>query len=495
MIHVLTPALAAAALVAAPAPAPAPAPPTAYDAAAWRADFAQLKAGLEARYVNLAWMGSRESGIDTPSLVRRTTIALDAARGDAEARDVLLAFVAGFHDGHLSELATLAPAAATPAPEPDKAALDPNAPAAGCAALGYGPTANGAFSLPFESLPGFRLLGDGQDSVFRAGLAEVNGRRLGLVRLQMFRAKAYPAACRQAWADLRKAGTPVTRGAVNDAAENLWLAALAAQLKALSEAGAEAVLVDVGGNPGGDDSGDWIPRLFGAKPIRSAPLLVVDAPAGAAYLDEQIGDLTEALAAKPGPKAKADLETALAAFKARKTAIGGTPCDLSWVWREQRTWSGGGCRRVIAAGYADGPLPGLPAHAYGDQTTEAALAWSTAVQDFYGAWTGPAYVLTDRRSYSSAEMFAATMQDNGAAKLVGARTGGDGCGFMSDAPPLVLDHSRLRFRVPNCIRLRADGTNEVAGVSPDLPVLPTENESDRARAARVLGTVAGDLKR
>lgn len=482
----------AAGLAVAPAP-PTPPSPT-YDAAAWRDDFAQLKGGLEAGYVNLAWMGSRESGIDAPSLARRTEIALDAARSDAEARDVLLAFVAGFHDGHLSELPALASTTAQ-APEPDKAALDPNDSASGCASIGYASTARVAFSLPFESLPGFRLLGDGQETVFRVGLAEVNGRRLGLMRLQMFRAQAYPAACRRAWADLSRAGKPITGATLGEAAGDLWLAELAVQLKALRQAGAEAVIVDVGGNPGGDDSGDWIPRLFGARPIHSARLLVVDAPAGSAYLDEQIGDLTKALAARPGAKAQADLEKALATFKVRRVGIGATPCDLSWVWRERRAWDGGGCRRVVEAGYADGPLPGLPAHAYGDTEVEQALAWSTAVQDSYGAWPGPAYVLTDRKTFSSAEMFAAAMQDNGAARLVGVRTGGDGCGFMSDAPPLVLSHSRLRFRVPNCIRLRADGTNEVAGISPDLPVVPTEGESDRARAARLLGTVAGDLRR
>lgn len=66
---------------------------------------------------------------------------------------------------------------------------------------------------------------------------------------------------------------------------------------------------------------------------------------------------------------------------------------------------------------------------------------------------------------------------------------------MSDSPPLVLTHSRLRFRVPNCIRLRADGTDEVAGVTPDLPIAPTEGESGRGRAARVLRAVTADLGR
>lgn len=485
MIRLLSAALAAAAVSNAPPP---------YDPAAWRADFAQMKVELQARYVNLAWMGSYESGIDTPSLARRTEIALAAARSDAEAREALRAFVAGFHDGHLSELATLAPTKGDPAPEPDKATLDPDDPVSGCAAISYASTASVAFSAPFESLPGVRLVGDGQESIFRVGLADVMGRRVGLVRIQTFSARGFPQACRRAWAKARADGAPITRGAIGRAASRLWLQDLADQLKALKAAGAQAVVVDVGNNPGGDDSGDWIARLFGTRPIASSPLLIVDAPSGASYLDEEIADLTEAIEAKPGPKAAADLQSALTAFKARRARIGTVPCDLSWVWRERRAWRDIACRRVIDAGYADGPLPGLPAHAYGDERAEQALAWSTAVQDLYGAWRGATYVLTDRRSFSAAEMFAATLQNNGAAKIIGRRTGGDGCGFMGETPPIVLTHSRLRFRTPNCIRLRADGTNEVAGVSPDLSVEPTEGESDRARAVRILQTVAADLK-
>ena len=360
--------------------------------------------------------------------------------------------------------------------------------------MGNSSSANVAFSLPFESLPGIRLLGDGQSSVFRVGLVQQDGRSIGLVRIQAFRFRAFPQACQRAWAQTRKAGAPIARGDLGDAANLLWLKELAEQLKALRAAGAQAVIVDVGNNGGGDDSGDWIPRLFGTRPISSSRLLVVDAPEGKGYLDEEIDGLTEALDAKPAPKAKADLERALASFKAHKASLGTAPCDLSWVWHEQRAWRDISCRRVIDAGYADGPLPGLPAHAYGDEKTEQALAWSTIVQDFYGAWPGPAYVLTDGKTYSSAEMFAATMQNNRIATIVGIRTGGDGCGFMGEVPPLVLTHSRLRFRVPNCMRLRADGTDEVAGIAPDLPVVPTEWESDRARAARVLQTVAAELK-
>jgi C-terminal processing protease CtpA/Prc len=110
----------------------------------------------------------------------------------------------------------------------------------------------------------------------------------------------------------------------------------------------------------------------------------------------------------------------------------------------------------------------------------------------WAMWTGPVYVLTDAKTYSSAEMFTAVMQDNGIGKTVGVKTGGDGCGFMVEKEPLVLSHSRIRVRMSNCIRLRRDGGNEVAGITPDLPVLPTEGEDDRQRAVWALGAIAAD---
>jgi len=91
-------------------------------------------------------------------------------------------------------------------------------------------------------------------------------------------------------------------------------------------------------------------------------------------------------------------------------------------------------------------------------------------------------------------MFAAMLQNNRALKTIGSQTGGDGCGFMNDPEPVVLPYSHLRFRVPNCVRIRADGTDEVAEIKPDLAVLPTEGENKRTRALRVFTDLYADLK-
>lgn len=480
------PLLIALSLLTTTAPAVAP-----FNRAEWQQDYAQLKGELAARYTNLAWKGSGAGGVDLPALDHDTIVALASATNATQAANAIRAFIDGFHDGHLSELPYLAEAA-TPSTEPAKAMLDPAEPVAGCAALGNASTGPVAFSLPLEGLPGFRLLSDGLASTFRTGVVTRSGVTLGVLRIQNFRARAFPMACIHAWADLRQAGAPITADTVRKATRLRWFQDMAAAMNTLRQAGATVLVTDVGNDSGGDDSGDWAARLFTARPVGSAQLMMADAPVSARYFAEEIDDLDAALTTARSQDAKAALGEARSFFNRQTAAIGQQRCDLSWVWREQRAWSLTNCNRLIAGGYAGGYSAGLPRDAYRDEKTATALSSASTVQSYYGQWTGPAYVLADKRSYSSAEMFAAVMQDNRIAKTVGDRTGGDGCGFMTEGNPIVLHHSRLRFRVPNCMRLRADGTNEEAGISPDLPVLPSEGESDRARGERALQVIARD---
>jgi len=488
-------ALAAACLLGlSPQAAPARDGGTGFRRADWLEDFRQLKGRLEREYVNLAWMGSPQSGIDVPRLERRTREALAQAITNGEAEKALLDFVAGFHDGHLSPLPRLAAPAHALGPEPDDAALVAGNPRTGCAALGYAATSPVVFTLPFESLPGFAMLGDGLADPFRSGLIPgPDGRRIGIVRIQQFEPSAFPSLCARAWAELEAAGRPLTRRAIEDATSDIWFAAVGETLAQFREQKAVAVLVDVGRNSGGGDSGDWMPRMFTDRTVRSAPMHMVDAPVSARYFDEQIRSMNWGLAAEPAVEGARALEQARRFFESAKARIGKQRCELSWVWTEQRPWNKQGCNNLLAAGSSGGFFDNLPKGAYGDRELASRLSWSAAIEPNFGAWTGPVYVLTDNRSFSAAEMFVATMKDNGIARTLGARTGGDGCGFMADGDPLVLTHSQLRFRIPNCMRLRADGTDEVAGIAPDFPIVPMKGESARARAARVLAVIAGDL--
>lgn len=469
-----------------------------FDRKAWQDDYTYLQKDMERRYANLAWFASGQGGVDIPALDRRTRHALAQAENDADAKAALLAFVAGFRDGHFSALVSLQGSAVSEkAKEPDKPAYDKLDAATGCAALGYAATKSTPFSLPFETLNGFALESDGVTSAFRAGaITTANGSRLGIVRIRYFRQHDYPALCIADWQASKNADATIDTKALQNKIDTEWFAVLADQLRRFKGEGVTAVIVDIGDNGGGNDAGDWASRLFTSHEVHSARLLLAAAPVAADYFDETLGDLRAD--AKESGKASAEIVSALKKgigdFEQRKAGITAHYCDLSWVWREQREWKPFGCSRLIDAGFASGAFNYLPPGAPSDKAIAEDLYWPTKVDAYRGAWDGPVYVLTNGKTYSSAEMFAAIVRDNHVAKTVGTTTGGDGCGFMQAEKPVVLPHSRLRLRIPDCVRLRADGSDEVAGIQADLPLLPTEGESDRARAVRLLGLIDADLR-
>ena len=236
-------------------------------------------------------------------------------------------------------------------------------------------------------------------------------------------------------------------------------------------------------------------RFFTQRDVHSARLLMTASPAAVKYFDEQLQGLTEAIKNHPkiAPEGKKTLRAAVTAFEQRKAQVEARMCEMGWVWQEQRPWNPEGASRLVEAGFASGQLDHYPASAASERGWVSSFFWPARVDSFRGAWTGPVYVLTDGKTGSSAEMFTATMRDNLIAKMVGTPTVGAGAGFMVDEPPVELPHSHLRFQIPNCVRLRADGTNEVAGIKPDIPVLPTEGEDPRGRATRALETIEADL--
>ncbi|WP_374566186.1 S41 family peptidase [Ideonella sp.] len=463
-----------------------------YDAAAWQRDYAQLKKTLEQQYANLAWFASPEGGVNLPRLDHLTRQALQAARSDDEARRAIQGFVGAFKDGHFSVLPDQA-APTSAAPEVPARPFDATDPTASCAALGFLPTAREAFSLPLESLPNFRLMGDGLSTVYRSGLATMaGGQKIGVLRIQNFYKEAFPAVCPQGHAWLKAKGDRIDEKSLRDAADHRWFEGLAEQIDELKAAGMTTLLIDVGSNSGGNDSGDLFPRLLTDKPVRSSRLRMAASAAATAYADEQLKTLDAALKTSPPAEARDALGRAREFFVQAK-AQAQQPCDMAWVWTQQRPWASQGCKRLVDVGHAGGFAATLPRGAFGDQNIAYRLSYPSSADDLWAMWSGPLYVLTDGRTYSSAEMFTAVVQDNHLGKTVGATTGGDGCGFMSGDKPKILTHSRLRLRMPDCMRLRADGSDEVAGIAPDLPVLATEGEDGRQRAVRALETIAADV--
>ena len=126
------------------------------------------------------------------------------------------------------------------------------------------------------------------------------------------------------------------------------------------------------------------------------------------------------------------------------------------------------CDRLGRAGYSTGLLGAARSGNFNGKEDWAVHLFSPAQFPYHdGVWDGPLIVLVDQETWSAAEEFAAVLQDNSAAVIMGARTGGAGCGYTWGGTPTALKNSRAVLKLPDCVRFRADGSTEVRGILPD----------------------------
>ena len=97
-------------------------------------------------------------------------------------------------------------------------------------------------------------------------------------------------------------------------------------------------------------------------------------------------------------------------------------------------------------------------------------AGETATMQGTGAWTGPLWILMDRRTGSATEDFVVWLQQNGVARTLGERTAGAGCGYVGGGGRIRLQAAPFDVMAPNCARFLRDGTNEVEGIAPDIGI-------------------------
>lgn len=103
-----------------------------------------------------------------------------------------------------------------------------------------------------------------------------------------------------------------------------------------------------------------------------------------------------------------------------------------------------------------------------------------------GHWTGPLYILVDQDTGSASEDFAAWLQQNGIAVVIGERTAGAGCGYVNGGGRIRLRAGPYDVMAPNCARFLTDGSNEIEGIKPDREIVM----SGAGRAAALASALA-----
>jgi hypothetical protein len=264
---------------------------------------------------------------------------------------------------------------------------------------------------------------------------------------------------------------------------------LIAQIRALKAAGAEILLVDLVGNGGGSEWAEAAARMVSAVRLKSNRVNFVRGQHWAAAFSEMESDLRAA--ARDADIQDQPMLRELATAVAGRQREAEISCDPEPTWRGMRTkcqWLGEG---FFSSGLLDSADPaklrGKP---------WASLVFTPMQYPFdEGVWRGPLIVLVDGGTGSAAEQFAALLQDNGAALVMGAPTAGAGCGHTNGGTPTTLKNSRATLELPDCVRLRKDGSNEVMGIQPDVLVGLRSQDGPHRIASRVASKLPEAVER
>ncbi|MFL6690898.1 MAG: S41 family peptidase [Alphaproteobacteria bacterium] len=453
----LAAALAGAALSLAAAPQ--------FDPKPWLDDLRQARAAFAEKYANLEWaVFDRE--LDLPQLFATAQHRIETAASDADARAAFERLAARLSDDHV-DFRWPAPAAKASNPTGER-----------CAALGFDAHMAAA---PLAALaPGYRPLAHAAASEFPAGMIVSGGRHVGVLKLGVFDPAGYPELCQAALQALAIPATAPCDDACQDRVMS-WAAArmtrdFAAQLRALQTAGAAVLVVDIAGNGGGTQWAEAAARMLTPIRLRSESMRFIRGDHWVKNFADEETELRKAVA--DNPVDAAFLNPLIAQLTARQKEAA-TPCSSEPFWHGARpacSWLGEGF-------YGSGILP------WADPATLRGKPWAAAVfspmQFLYeeGVWRGPLVVLIDADVASAASEFSAVLQDNHAALIMGAPSSG-GCGHTNGGTPTVLTNSHAVLSVPDCARIRADGSNETRGIEPDVLVGFSAKEGGHLRAQR-----------
>lgn len=451
------------------------------DTTEWLQDFRQLQHEMASHYANLEW-AEEERGLNLVELSDTAMARIRRASTDNDARRAIEGFIRAFGDGHLEvRWPVTASGSSTPANQSQSTR-------GVCAKLGY------LYRAPRQRLDwrkekAYRSVESDDNRYFPIGILEGNKKRIGVLRIDSFEDNVFSDLCERAAARLKISPdsncADGCAGPLDRETANEMTAALERQIAVLRARKIEALLVDIVDNGGGTNWVEAAARVLTAKPLHSPRVGFIRHAHYVNQLTEQIAGLREDSVSATGSARELVTRALVRSRSALDSAK--IPCVRDSIWVGKKP----SCSLVVlgvprfATGMLDYAKPGsVP------KLENCCAIYYPARYTFHeGAYTGPLMVLVNRETASAAEYFAAILADNNAATIIGEPTYGAGCGYTNGGIPTTLANSKGRIVMPDCIRLRRDGTNEVAGITPQVLIPWRGNDSGVQRARRVLEVI------
>jgi hypothetical protein len=439
-------------------------------------------------YANLEW-AIEHRGLDLKQLSERTESRLRQARSDTDAQGAIESFLGEFGDGHLY-IEWARTGGDTPVQHGDSR---PVKQPALCERLGYR-SQDVRPGLAFSQLDNFREVKTEDSRYFPVGVLGLpGGRNVGVIRIHLFSEYMFPDLCEKA---ASKAGLTSESpcddecdNRVEQTAANLLTAALARQITALKRSKIRVLMVDITGNGGGTNWVEPAARTLTAKPLRSPRQAFIRHE----HWTRQLRARLAAVEADAGKSSPPHRDVLLRAAETLRRAVRETQrqCARQSIWENRKP----ACSLVATTPplYPQSVLPYAKPGSLPDAPSSRYIFYPSRYAYGEGVYAGRLMVLVDRGTASSAEYFTAMLRDNRAAAVIGEPTVGAGCGYTNRGIPTVLKNSGARVKIPDCVRVRADGSNEVAGITPDVLVPWRRNDTPYQRAKRVFDLLSQTL--
>ena len=457
--------------------APAPGNETQFDASPWIEDLRQIRGAMAEKYANFEW-AVFERQLDLSRLFDEAEARLRQAHSDQDAEAIIDRSLRTIGDGHLR--------VRWPSPAADVVASGSGTPLTVCSTLGYDDAMRGQALGPF--IPGYRALGDNVAPEFPAGLIDSGTSRIGVIRIGLFAPQGYPEICAAALGRLPRAAQSRCGQQCADSLETAEYAEmsrdLALRIRDLKRRGSTVLLIDITGNGGGSEWVEAAARIISPLRLHSQRRYGVRGAHWADYWTSLAGELRQAAQSASAADSR-QLETWIRQVEKAK-AEASMPCPSTAFWSNDHP----DCEWLSSAFYSTGLLAQANARSLRKKPWGPAV-FSPAQYDFDEAvWHGPLMVLVDAGTGSASEEFAAVLQDNKAAVIIGAPTAGAGCGHTRGGTPTTLVHSHGVLELPDCARLRRDGSNEVRGIDPDILIGFRTMDGQRRKGLRVAPALA-----
>ncbi|NAS31564.1 hypothetical protein GTQ40_11320 [Flavobacteriaceae bacterium R38] len=452
----------------------------------WLNDFELLKNELTTGYANLSF-AVKERQIDIKALNNNIKAKLKLASSKKEAQNIIGEFLGKFQDGHLKARLydNLAEQASKSVPPSNTDSID-----LALKKMKVVKT-NTGYHLQYDLIKGFKSLVQNQNP-FKASIIKSENMTIGILRIPSFSPKHYWEIASNIWKEYQKELQGECKEDCQEAfirkVENKLTNYVIERIEELNSEKTDALLIDISGNGGGTEWMHQLARLFTKKELKGPPMSFVKHLHWKKTLKSQKKLIEKDLQANISEtlKNKLKLFNNMIDELIENT---NNNCIAEQVWEKNDI----DCLDLISHPFNTE----LPYDIMNDPQfhllASKQLIGTARFHPFKkGIFSGPLYIAINRGTASASEGFASLFQFNNAATLIGKKSYGVGCGYTNGGIQIDLKNIGLTVYMPDCVRFTKYNENELKGISPDIAVNWTKEDTMSKRGQAVIDAIIKD---